>query len=337
MKITSIAVLSTMIIVALIGCSCASDPCPDDLILDACSQVSSGQGIDQAADYVEGPEPHPIVLLDLSGSKHHWTGKIPENWWPTSVADVELVALVGDQEGDAIQTCAYYGSDLTRWQYTLYVELREGKTAEMVDSITLYGTLPPICGEWKEASLRNKYGDQVSLDQLQEWLEKYVAPSAWAVTQSWPRYVDKQENIRELNEKVCLGWAHRVYSYDALGKTESAAPGKVFIIVEMDVDNLGRESFDVTNNDFRLTDSAGSHYGPAAHWYYSHHFFDEFSFGRVSPATDESGCLLFEVDEGASTAIELAYNFADSWEDAKLAIWQLRAPQGSEHYESAAQ
>jgi len=110
----------------------------DRQILEALSDVYEGNGLDEAAAY-EGHDIHPIVLLDSSGSPHPWTNKIPIDWRPVNVKDVELVVLVGE-EIETVETCYYYiGGPVKRYQWSLDVELLEAKTGEMVAGTTLYG------------------------------------------------------------------------------------------------------------------------------------------------------------------------------------------------------
>ena len=147
----------------------------EDHIIDAFAPVCDGYGVDQAAAYSDGAGYHPVVLLDSSGDKHSWTTGILAEWCPASVADNELVICVGEERKEVVEVCVYVdGSDITRYEYSLDVELREAKTGETVASHTLYSR-PRSCRD-EERRSTTKLGSPVSLQKLEDWLEPYVLP-----------------------------------------------------------------------------------------------------------------------------------------------------------------
>lgn len=150
----------------------------DSQILEAFLEVHEGNGIIEAAAY-EGEGPHPIVLLNSSGKKHWWTDRIPMDWRPINVSDVELVVIVGEIESIVLETCHYYtGPDVERIAFYRHVELIEAKTGEMVAETTLYGPGPRPCMKFELESTTAIYGSGVSFGQLKEWLESYVTADA---------------------------------------------------------------------------------------------------------------------------------------------------------------
>jgi len=151
-----------------------SPPRVDDQTLDMLSPVCRGQGVEQAAPYTGGP-PHRLVSLDSDGNAHPWIKEIPEDWCPSSLNDVELVLVVGEEKEKLVQTCEYEGGpDIKRYRYSMDVELREAKSGETVSCTIIYGTMPRPCEKIEEVALTRVQGSPVSFTQLQRWLERYV-------------------------------------------------------------------------------------------------------------------------------------------------------------------
>lgn len=142
----------------------------------ALSQVGRGLGIPQAGVY-EGSE-HPVVLLDSTGNEHAWSDELPMEWLPMAIESTQLVVCVGEEREIKIQTCQYLtGPPITRYRYTLGVELREAKTGRVVAATTLDGSWPRACQHTESYSLTRLEGSHVSFDQVREWLRSYVATS----------------------------------------------------------------------------------------------------------------------------------------------------------------
>jgi uncharacterized repeat protein (TIGR02543 family) len=137
------------------------------------SHICEGLGIPQTTAY-QGNE-HPVVLLDSTGNKHDWSDELPIEWLPTVVEETQLVVCVEEEREIEIETCHYHnGPDITRYRYSLDVELREAKTGNIVAVTTLDGTWPRDCRPTEPYSLTRLEGSHVSLDQVQEWLGEYV-------------------------------------------------------------------------------------------------------------------------------------------------------------------
>lgn len=143
----------------------------------ALSQVCKGTGIAEAASYdSQKPAIHPIVILLASGEPHEWTIKLPDNWYPSTISEAELVACVGDQIDIKIQTCNYgdFGiktTTLTRYQIKRSFQIREAKTGNIVIEETVTGSMPPACPE------TTKNGGRLDGSQLDyTWFSEYVSP-----------------------------------------------------------------------------------------------------------------------------------------------------------------
>jgi len=138
------------------------------------SVVSSGMGNPLAASYT-GSE-HPIILIGSDGNEHEWSLYIPNIWLPVLEEETQLVACVGPEEKKAIETCYYDGPNIVRYQYRVVVRLRAAKTGATVATTTLSGSLPRQCMTEESYWLTELVGSNVSFLQVQEWLEKWVAP-----------------------------------------------------------------------------------------------------------------------------------------------------------------
>ena len=145
----------------------------DDLIV-AFSPVADGEGVTEAAEYVQGPGLHPIILLNLEGQRHTWTNTIPVEWRSENVSCMQLVVLVSDQLKEVIEVCEYSGPDITRYRYYVIVNLRAAKTGNLLENTTLLGTMPRECRQMEDYDLTALYGDQVSFSNLSVWLEPHV-------------------------------------------------------------------------------------------------------------------------------------------------------------------
>jgi len=143
-------------------------------IIEELSQVCERKGINNATAYTNASGPHFAVLLDPLGRIHNWTKYVPEEWWPNSMNDAELVIRVGDEGMAVIQVCDYLGPDITRYQLFLNIQLLEVKTGEIIANTTLYGSEPRECKTVEHYSITIIKGSSVSLEQLKEWVEPYI-------------------------------------------------------------------------------------------------------------------------------------------------------------------
>ena len=152
----------------------------EEEIAAALKPVCGAGGVEQAAVYTPGPGLHPIVLLASAGeplSSVTWmkfTAALPEDWLPPSVHFVELVACV-EESREAIETCAYIGPSVTRYQYYLKIKLMAAQTGQTVASGKLRGDPPYECPPSVPYS-QTEIGVPVTEDALVDWLRPFVAP-----------------------------------------------------------------------------------------------------------------------------------------------------------------
>lgn len=143
--------------------------CFDDGAFD--NFCSLGQGIPAAASYNPTNEFHPIRLLKLDSSRHPWNYILPIDWIPASIADTQLVACVGDDYEELIQTCSYNPSGtFRRYRHFVDITLRVARTGEIIDTVKVGGSLPETCPQVIFGS-GESHGDPVTgLDALDEFV-----------------------------------------------------------------------------------------------------------------------------------------------------------------------
>jgi hypothetical protein len=149
----------------------------DEKTIGACEPVCRGEAVLEAATYV-GPGPHPVVLLDTQGSEHPWTNELPREWWPATVEELQLVALIGPEEEVVIEVCPYNGPDITRFRYQHSIRLVEASTGIEVDSAVLTGSDPRECRATEAWSLERLEGERPTYEQVEEWLRPFVTEDA---------------------------------------------------------------------------------------------------------------------------------------------------------------
>lgn len=150
---------------------------PDQAILDTLSPVCRGQGVPEAADYKASEGSNTLVLLDSAGEQHSWTGRVPEEWWPESVADTGLVVCVGEEQENLIQTCQYVGGPpIERFQYSVAYQVRAAQTAEVLFTYTIEGNAPRACRQSEPVNLTRLAGSHVSWGDMESQLESWANP-----------------------------------------------------------------------------------------------------------------------------------------------------------------
>ena len=139
----------------------------------ALSGVCQGQRVPQAAAYTGGAG--PIILLGNEGQVIDWSSMLPTTWTPTGIRFTELVACVGEEVEQRIQTCYYDGPNIERFRYSRFVRLVQPKTGITIASRTISGADPRHCMPREPWALTRLEGKRVSLDLILDWLKKYVS------------------------------------------------------------------------------------------------------------------------------------------------------------------
>jgi len=143
------------------------------------------KGVPEAKEYDrEKRGPHRIVLLTASGELSDFHKSLPETWKPSTLGEVELVAVLSFQQ--EIVASATYMSNcpgtrssvvVHRIRRNTFVSVKEAKTGKIVASQLFKGSDPPSFG-WsvKCIKITGFFGDPVPFSTIYEWLIGYVKP-----------------------------------------------------------------------------------------------------------------------------------------------------------------
>jgi len=113
---------------------------------------------------------------------------------------------------------------------------------------------------------------------------------------------------------------HYEYYSDILKATmtEEASPGKIFILAEIEIKNIGSDRAYAGSTDFSLTDSEGYRYDPE--FYYGEDGLEMFK--ELYQNQKMKGKVLFKVPEDAK-GLKIQYDFGSLFTKVKLASWEL--------------
>jgi hypothetical protein len=133
----------------------------DGQVIDVAAQVCERIPIPDAGEYIPGPGNHPFVVITKSGlsvNSHYY----PENWIPSSVGELQVVACVEDENWQLIQTCKYInGPNILRYQSNANVVIIEARTGNTVEQFTLKGDPPRQCRDAEAAGITELRGNSV--------------------------------------------------------------------------------------------------------------------------------------------------------------------------------
>ena len=123
------------------------------------------------------PAPHRMLFVAQDGTAHPLNNVIPEAWWPSSVAQVELVVCTEDVQSSNVETCEY--SDGTRvnrvrQQLALHVVSVQSGAREVVTEI---GSDPMSCPLAIEHAIPDIMGSLPSPDQIRDGVVERMIPA----------------------------------------------------------------------------------------------------------------------------------------------------------------
>lgn len=143
--------------------------------------MANGQGVTEARPYAPDQNgPPKLVIMDNSaprpyfGGYEGWNWELSAGWLPESLAGVDLVVVVTEQEVKLDSRHYSKGSPITRYRWDLDVVMREAHTGNTLKSVTLKGPEPEAFPEVAPVDKKRLEGGTVQLLDLQEWL---VGPS----------------------------------------------------------------------------------------------------------------------------------------------------------------
>ncbi len=160
-----------LLFICVIGGVFLPKPKPDQDIIDAMAIVCGGKGVSRAAAYSPGSSPQKIVLLDESGDRHTWTDLLPYEWWPKTIEEAQLVACLGGEQEQSVDTCEYSGGQVVeRYQYSMPIRLVAASTGETIGTGTVGGESPRACQLLELVDTKEIYGAHVTHQDVEQWL-----------------------------------------------------------------------------------------------------------------------------------------------------------------------
>ena len=148
------------------------------------SKACAGEAVVGTAPYAVEDGFHPMVLFREEDiyiySEYGYIptgdnfGFAPENWWPYSLAEAQLVACSMRQEAVAVEVCRYDGPSITRYVYEMKVQIFAVLTGDLIAENTFTGVAPRACAATENESLTELHGEGVDTAQIQNWLSEFV-------------------------------------------------------------------------------------------------------------------------------------------------------------------
>jgi Domain of unknown function (DUF4352) len=131
------------------------------------------------------------------------------------------------------------------------------------------------------------------------------------------------EGASDGTTSVIVFSAKKTYQYSYYSETvkkiqnETAPPGKMFVIVDAGIKNIGAQVLNASSSSFSLTDSNGYKYDP------SHYGNDELTLQQLYLNQTSIGKILFIIPK-TTTGLRLHYNFGDFATGPKLVAWPIK-------------
>lgn len=107
-----------------------------------------------------------LVVLDMEGNDHEWTGSPPSTWSPSSLGDLEVMVCVDREETSVVaQVCNYSGGpDITRHTAQRHVRIVVPATGQTLANLTV-SDKARACDQTERQDLTDLYGS-VSWEQV---------------------------------------------------------------------------------------------------------------------------------------------------------------------------
>jgi hypothetical protein len=145
---------------------------PGNEVTAALKQACAGMPV-SGAGAVDTGNINQIVVLDLNGNEHAWTGHPPYAWRPPSVAAARLVACISEEEERSVlQVCPYEGGAVTRYRISRRVVVVDASTGRFLADDELVAD-PRQCQQVESRDLFELAGT-LEWATVQEHLAAYV-------------------------------------------------------------------------------------------------------------------------------------------------------------------
>jgi hypothetical protein len=142
-------------------------------IKQALVDVCRGKGHPATAPYQPIEGFHPVVVLTESGEIKPEYDVDRYSLEPMALRYTQLVACLGEKI-NAVETCQYNVSTLTRRQWVTSALLVEAATGKTVTYKQFYGNPPGTCPDSKRVETRVLDGEKVAFTEVANWLERLV-------------------------------------------------------------------------------------------------------------------------------------------------------------------
>ena len=123
--------------------------------------------------------PHHIVLITDQGKPDAGNDKIPSEWLPKNVSEVELIAIIIPEEAVVHVIKTFDINRVARKipciRRDIRVKLIEANSGEVIDK-TIFPGYTPFCCECAQHQLGQNYGKPPSFDMVIQWLQNYIFP-----------------------------------------------------------------------------------------------------------------------------------------------------------------
>jgi uncharacterized protein YjbI with pentapeptide repeats len=151
----------------------------EDEILAQLWQVCEGIGVKNAALYDSDQGATSIIAITDKGEKYRNSGYFPQNWWPASVSNAELVACVEGPYNVTIETFTYDdGTIIKRISRLVDISIFIASTGEQLEKITLEGSpqnhCPQVVPATSDEYEYEYYGDAPTGSQVIEVLTPFL-------------------------------------------------------------------------------------------------------------------------------------------------------------------
>jgi hypothetical protein len=140
---------------------------PDDL-----APAAQAKPVPAAADFKPGPDVHRLMFLRVSGIPHKWQQDLREDWQAETVAETELVIVVGTPKKTFMSHHTYPNGapPVTRYTYELEISVIEAKTGNILANRLFRNDPRPLAR--LEAWETTQIGRAVSVQQVANWVQR---------------------------------------------------------------------------------------------------------------------------------------------------------------------
>jgi len=142
--------------------------------------VLQNEGVPEAKPYDKDAKgPHRIVFLTRDGKYHDWNQYRNPAWVPSTLGQVELVAMIFTVN-ETVATAHYTGGCgkkkiiVSRVRINIRVALYEAHTGRAISSNDFMGSDPPSFGWTLKCGTTAIYGNPPPYSVIHDWLSLYV-------------------------------------------------------------------------------------------------------------------------------------------------------------------